>query len=132
MSLISGLRELEILVHNFFIYLVETFGATSCSHRRKVHLLISHFLEIMNQIVYLKWALAFSKTLPFRKILSFNSLFFRVLLHNRFCAYFVALKRMLCAWNKFFQPWIVFLMTCNNNLFSILMKYFSMSLIIFC
>ena len=49
MKLISGLIKLEILVHNFFVCLVETFGATHAP-LRNLHLVIPPFSEIMNQI----------------------------------------------------------------------------------
>ena len=53
MKIISGLKELEIPVHNFFVVcLVVNFGAIRAP-RKNVHLVISLFSEIMNQIVYL-------------------------------------------------------------------------------
>ena len=45
MKLISGLKELEILVHNLFVHLVETSGATHVS-ARNMHLVIPLFSEI--------------------------------------------------------------------------------------
>ena len=65
----------------FFCMPFQNFWCMRVPRRRNVHLVIL-FLEIMNQIVYLKWAI-------------FNSLLFRVLLHNPFCGqYFVPLKRI--------------------------------------
>ena len=47
---------------------------------------IYFFSEIMNRIVYLKWASKHAILVSFREIWTFNSFLFRILLHNRFCA----------------------------------------------
>ena len=59
----SGLKELEILVQKMCVCLIENFDATGAP-RTNVHLVIL-FLKIMNQIVYLKRALAICKTCHF-------------------------------------------------------------------
>ena len=99
------------------------------------------FLRNHEQIMYLKWAFAISKTCQLWNISFQLFFFFRVLLHNRFSAqYFVSPSKGCLVHDtnvhKIFSALnltIIFLKPCNNNFFSILFKrnYFSMSLIIF-
>ena len=58
-------ERIRILVHKFCVRLVETFGgAATRAPRRKVHFVVL-FSEILNEIVYLKCALAICKTCQF-------------------------------------------------------------------
>ena len=59
MKVVSALKELEILVHNFLFFVETLTGATRAP--RNVHL-ARIFWEIMHHIAYLKWAFIIYKT----------------------------------------------------------------------
>ena len=99
------MKEFEILVHNSFLCLVETFGARVVHHVEE-RCTSRYFFQNHepNRV-----PLSYLQNLPiyypsFREIKTFNSLLLRVLLHNRFCAqYFTPLKKMFGAWYKHVQ-----------------------------